>query len=187
MTKALRKAIMRRSLLKTKLYKNFTTEDIKKYKKQKNYCSRLYKKERKKFYEKLDINHINDNKLFWKTIKPFLSEKGNLRTKITLVESGEIISDDKDISETLNAFFASSVKSLDIPENYFITNKTDGLTDPIEIAINKFESHPSILNITKKINTSTFNFAAVSLQDVNAEIESLNPKKANTYQNMLKI
>ena len=78
MTKALRKAIMRRSLLKTKLYKNFTTEDTKKYKKQKNYCSRLYKKERKKIYEKLDINHINDNKLFWKTVKPFLTGGGRV-------------------------------------------------------------------------------------------------------------
>ena len=34
-----------------------------KYKKQKNFCSKLYKKERKMFYSQLDINNIADNKL----------------------------------------------------------------------------------------------------------------------------
>ena len=63
------------------------------------------KKVRERFYDKLDTNNINDNKLFWKTVKPFLSEKGTLSAKITLVESGEIISEDKIISETFNTFF----------------------------------------------------------------------------------
>ena len=65
MTKALRKAIMRRSELESKA----------RFKKQKKFCSKLYKKERKKFYSNLELNEITDNKLFWKTIKPLLSEK----------------------------------------------------------------------------------------------------------------
>ena len=35
-----------------------------KYKKHKNFCSKLYKKERKKFYSQLDIKNITDDKLF---------------------------------------------------------------------------------------------------------------------------
>ena len=46
-TKALRKAIMRRSELETKYFKLKTNDTLKAYKKQKNYCSRLYKKEKK--------------------------------------------------------------------------------------------------------------------------------------------
>ena len=47
MTKALRKAIMRRSKLETKYFKLKTNDTLKAYKKQKNYCSRLHKKERR--------------------------------------------------------------------------------------------------------------------------------------------
>ena len=49
LTKALRKAIMKRSLLEKIYFKKRTQESFKKYKKQKNYCSRLYKRERKSF------------------------------------------------------------------------------------------------------------------------------------------
>ena len=47
MTKALRKAIMKRSELESKYVKNKTSENLKSYKKQKNFCSKLYKKEKK--------------------------------------------------------------------------------------------------------------------------------------------
>ena len=45
-TKTLRKAIMRRSKLEKIYSKKQTDESLKAYKKQKNYCSKLYKKER---------------------------------------------------------------------------------------------------------------------------------------------
>ena len=48
MTKTLRKAIMRRSALENLYHQKKTPEHNKAYKKQKNFCSRLYKKERKK-------------------------------------------------------------------------------------------------------------------------------------------
>ena len=79
MTKILRKAIMRRSFLKNKYYKNGTDESKSSYKKQNNYCSRLYKKEKKNYYANLDLKNVTDNKLFWKTIKPFLWAK-NVKT-----------------------------------------------------------------------------------------------------------
>ena len=50
MTKALRKSMMRRSQLETKYYKSKSPDDKKAYKKQKNFVSRLYKKEIKCFY-----------------------------------------------------------------------------------------------------------------------------------------
>ena len=74
MTKALRKAITIRSSLKNKLHNNFTPNNSMAYKKQRNYCSRLYKKEREKYYEKLNVKNVTDNKEFWETVKPFLSD-----------------------------------------------------------------------------------------------------------------
>ena len=59
MTKTLRKAIANRSRLENRYYCLKTEESKICYKKQKNYCSRLYKKERKKFYENLDQQKHN--------------------------------------------------------------------------------------------------------------------------------
>ena len=53
-TKALRKGIMKRSQLEKIYFKKRTQESFKRYRKQKNYCSRLYKPERKSFFESLD-------------------------------------------------------------------------------------------------------------------------------------
>ena len=56
-----------------------------------------------------------------------------------------------------------------------LLNKSNNTDNLIEYAIEKFESHPSILKIKEKVN-----FRNVSLVDVEKEVKSLNPKKANT-------
>ena len=64
MMKALHKAIMRRLKLKTKYFKLKKNDALKAYKKQKNFCSRLYKKEQKNLFENLDLPFLADNKNF---------------------------------------------------------------------------------------------------------------------------
>ena len=44
------------------LFKKKTSGSLKKYKKQKIYCNRLYKKQREKFLTNLDSSKICDNK-----------------------------------------------------------------------------------------------------------------------------
>ena len=74
---------MKRSELESKYVKN-KSEKLKSFKKQTNICSKLYKKERKKDYESLDLNNVTDNKNFRKTVKPFLSDKATSFSQITL-------------------------------------------------------------------------------------------------------
>ena len=45
---------MRRSMFESNYIKNRNSENKEVYRKQKSYCSRLYKKERKKYYAKLE-------------------------------------------------------------------------------------------------------------------------------------
>ena len=61
-TKTLRKAIMRRSQLETKYLKTKTQTDLKLYKKHKNFCSKLHKRNRRKYYESLDMKNVLDSK-----------------------------------------------------------------------------------------------------------------------------
>ena len=50
--------------------------------KQRNWCASLLRKEKKKYFANLNEKDITDNKNFWQTIKPFLSEKLNREKKL---------------------------------------------------------------------------------------------------------
>ena len=76
MTKALRKAIMRRSALKNRFLKSRTDENHKAMKRQKNYTNRLYRRELKKYAGNLDLKSLTDNRKFWDILLPLLSSKG---------------------------------------------------------------------------------------------------------------
>ena len=66
---------MKQTELETKYLKNKTGINLEAYEIQRNFCSKLYKKERKKHCNKLNMNSTTDNEEFWRTIKPFLSDK----------------------------------------------------------------------------------------------------------------
>ena len=61
----------------------------------------------------LDKKHVTDNKTFWKTIKPFFSDKTYNSPKIRLVEKG--VNNEEKITETFNIFFTNIVSNLRIP------------------------------------------------------------------------
>ena len=105
---------MKRSELKSKYLKIQTQESFKFYKEQRHFCSILYKKERKKYYNSINFKNINGNRRFWKTVKPFLSGKGSQCSQINLVDQDNVISDDKNFSKEFSIFFDTAVKNLDI-------------------------------------------------------------------------
>ena len=79
-----------------------------------------------------------DNKLFWKTIKPFFSSKGSHRGNIKLVEGDKLLQGDSEVAEELNNFFKEAVSTLDVNENSYIINPGSfNISDPIEKAISK--------------------------------------------------
>ena len=74
MNKTLQEALMTRSRLRNKFLKNKTQSDETAYKKQKNYCVSLFRKEKKSFFENLDTKNITDNKFFLENCKAFSSK-----------------------------------------------------------------------------------------------------------------
>ena len=71
LTRNLRKTIMKRSQLEKIHRKKLTEKSLKAYKKHKHYLSRLYKKDRKMFFNSLNLSVISANREFWTTVKPF--------------------------------------------------------------------------------------------------------------------
>ena len=61
-TKTLRKVIMRRSQLETNYLQSKTQTNLRLYKKHKNVCSKIYKRERRKYYESLHMKNVLDSK-----------------------------------------------------------------------------------------------------------------------------
>ena len=51
---------------------------------------------------------IDNDKKFWKTVKPLLSNKNPMSEKITLIENGRILSSDVEVAECFNEYFAIS-------------------------------------------------------------------------------
>ena len=104
MTKALRKAIMRRSKLKNIFHKTRAKEDWNNYKKQRNFCVNLLRNTKKDYFQKLNIKDLTDNKKLWKTIKPFFSNKGLNSNKLMLREKDVAVADEKALATLMNNF-----------------------------------------------------------------------------------
>ena len=85
---------MRKSDLEKVYYKSKSEKSLGAYKNQKNHCCRLCKKERKRFSNNLNPSFVTDNKLFWKIVKPFFSNKRNYESHIKLVQKDELLQDD---------------------------------------------------------------------------------------------
>ena len=165
--------------VKKKYYKSKSLEDKQVFKKQRNYCNRLYKRGKRNYFNNLNLKEITDNKKFWKFVKLFLTNKGDFHMQITLIEGGQIISKDIEVPEKLSKYFQNAVKSLDILECRDTLTPINGLEDPIEIAIKKYENHPRILDINKKVplNPQRFSFTGTTLREMENDIKVLYPKR----------
>ena len=122
-TKRLSKAIMKRSRLRSDVLKNRTGENKTLYTKEWNYCVSLLKKFKKKYVADLNEKDILDNKLFWKTIKPALSDKVMTRDLSKKSESVKT-----ELETVLNKFFSNNVNNLEISKY----SKYESFIDNIE-------------------------------------------------------
>ena len=113
-------------------------------------------------------------------MKPFLSDKCSQASKISLVQKGNVISDDQELARTFNSFFETAVDSLGIKENVSDLDISINSEDPVDIAIMKYREHPSIIKITE----SRFRFKIVNDNDIQRVVLKLNSKKTGTFGNI---
>ena len=117
-----------RTKLRSNFLQNKTDKNRKLYTKQRNIWVSFSKKIKKK-YENLVEKSVIDNKLIWKTVKPFLSGKIVVKKKIHLTENGELIKTDRENAEILNYFVSIMHKVLTLQDihvtNLFLDNIKD--------------------------------------------------------------
>ena len=122
-----------------------------------NCVSLLRKKKNSSYYSNLDEKNVTDNKAFWKTVKPFLSDKITSKEKIASIEENEIVSNDENTAQVLNTFFSNILGSLNIPENVTNDPFPDNISDPIIKLIVKYRKHPKYAKKEKR-NVLLFHF-----------------------------
>ena len=85
-----------------------------KYNKQRNICVNLLKKAKREYYNNIDIRLLNDNRKFWKCIKPLFTNKQIRLSKAILIEKDVTIANDKNIAGIFNHFFINTTKNLNL-------------------------------------------------------------------------
>ena len=182
MNKRLSKEFMHRSRLRNKYLKNLTEHNKILYKKQRNFCVSLLKKEKNKYYSNLDLKIFEDNKKFWQGIKPLFSDKTTLKRNIILIENGILTSDSNEVAEKLNNYFIDAVENLEIEQ--FISEEniepSEDADEHINNVIEKYKSHPSILKIKENVKFETkFEFNDINEDKIYDRVKTLDPKKAS--------
>ena len=182
MTKQLSKTIMNRSKLTNRYIKWPSRENFLDYKKAKNTCGNLNKFAKKSYFDKVTSNGFVSNKVFWNTVKPFLTNKGFLTNKnITIKYKDKIVTDNSKLAHLFNNHYINTVESPSgmPPEN--IRNPEFKSDDHLTVAkiIKHYKNHPSTETInkicTKKEN---FDVLTATTEEVNKIMKELDPKKA---------
>ena len=184
----LKNAISKRSRLKNIANKTSNGEDILKYKRQRNYVTSLNRKTQKSHYKNLNPNNIQSSKSFFKTFKPYFSNKYTHAEKLLLVtKEKEILSDDKMIAEHFNEYFVHITDALDTME-WPTSTSIEDINDKSLKAILKYANHPSIITIKDKFPiTDTFTFKHITRKSLQEEIKKLDSSKSTSGDIPIKI
>ena len=186
--KNLRKAIMKRSELKSKANRTKRPKDISDYKKQRNLVVRLNKERKIEYFENLETS--KNSKPFWNKCKPYFSNKhAHGESKIILIEkenviltSNEVVENEKlivkndEIAKIFNKHFSETADKLNIFE--WPSCEKEYTEDQLTNIINKYKSHPSIKKI-KSNYTIKQNFASkpVTVKDIENVIKNIPTNK----------
>ena len=108
---------MKRSCLRNKVLNTKSDIDRKAYNKQCIPCVSLIRRGKENFFGNINTRDITDNKIFWKPVKPFFTNKIKIKSKITLIEkriiskegqeeivSKKIVTEDQTVVEVFKNF-----------------------------------------------------------------------------------
>ena len=172
-SKTIKKIFMKRSRLRN-IYLKSRSDNKREYNKQRHYCVSILRKTKTNYYANLNEKDLTDNKQFWRTVKPLLSDKIKSSEKITLGEQRETLDTDGNIDDEivnddvkmLNRFFSNTVIDLKIRDFHGAAPLADNISHSIFRTIFKYANHPSTILIKDLNNTSLFNFSNVSVADI---------------------
>ena len=144
------------------------------------------RKTKNRYYENLNEKSVVDNKLFWNTVKPLLSDEVAVKDEFHLTEKNKLAKTDPETAEVLNNFFSNIVQNLGISKNSNNKPLVSNTNDATLKAILKYRNHPSIIAIQNKCkDKGNFNFIEVDQKQIEKEILKLDVNKAPQSSDIL--
>ena len=107
----------------------------------------MLRKNKRRFFGKLDHRVVSDNRKFWKIVGPLFSEQAFHKESIILNNNNKTISNTEELAETFKKHFSKLVESLDINKTLASNIASSDITDPVFNALKKYKNHPSIKSI----------------------------------------
>ena len=117
---------------------------------------KLLRKSKTDYFQNLNIRDLSDNIKFWKIIKPYFTNKGLNSNKPLLKETGNLVSNEKQLATIMKSFFINITKCLELKED----NESNANT--LENVLDAFNSHSSIERIRRTIKTNEKCFISTS-------------------------
>ena len=182
MKKELRKVIYSRSRLRNRYVKNPTKENETPYKKQRNKCVSLRRKSITQHFSKITSKGIMTNKQFWKTMKPFLTNKGCFENNgIILQDIEKMITNDRILAKRFNEHYKNIVERSSgfKPSKMSFSAESRINNHFLKSIANQYKNHPSIVNVRKNalnnthVGISSFSTEEVTPDKVNSIMKSL--------------
>ena len=107
---------------------------------------KLLRKTKQDYFNNIDIKSVSDTKKFWKTIKPYFSNKGLNSSIIFPSEKERFIKDSAAVATTMIDYFVNITQSIGLKQF-----QLDHLN-------NLFEDHTSIIRIKSNLNNVSDKF-----------------------------
>ena len=139
-----------------------------------NHVVSLRKKSIAKYFEN---NCAKQDRTFWSTISPFLSDKKFRNGNYTILREGEdTIVDSNEVAEIFNVYFSSIASERGFQDQHSTT----------EEVILAHDDHPSVIKIRDAYgeNAHSFNFDMVSHDCISKKLRMINVRKATGYDNI---
>ena len=111
-----------------------------------------------------------------------ISDKNKATEKITLISEDKVFSDDLEIAEKFNEFFKNVVNDLSLSSNEDLLLSATHLSDPVQMAIEKYKNHPPILTIQNNVTIDqSVSFQMAFTDTIYKQINLLNSKKNGVH------
>ena len=181
-TKELRKEIRYRSRLKNIARKERTTNSKIAFKKQRNKCTKIRRDNIRSYFENV-TNKGTNSKQFWKSILPYLSNKGSHGNEdYILEEDNELIKYPEQVGGIFCDYYTNIVEhATGIPPVHIPPSEHEDL---IESILSHYENHESILAIRNMGILQKFTLSSVEESVIEQIINKLDASKATGIDNI---
>jgi hypothetical protein len=170
MNSTLRKAIMHRNKLHNIYLKHKSAANWELYRMQRNLCVSIRRKSVCSYFYKNCRDGPAGGAKFWKTVKPFLTNKGGISTEeIILNENNKIINNLEEVVEIFNKYYVNVASNIGI-----------------DLDLENLREHTSVNAIRENCTLSrpSFEFIHVTSTEVGKIINSIKTNKAIGFDNI---